>query len=285
MYTSKKAKNLMLQAMLFASSLTLVHSTQTTYAQSPATNDAAGQISMAILPVQKGEDGQQYIITKAGYKVSVPGLGIAPDAKEVAVYRDGANNYWYVDRKGTTQKVTHDQLQWTMAQINQQQAAKGLSGAAGTSNLKDMATKQGMPLQTVSPTQMATGQPTPNVIVQNTVPGQYPYPTNGSSAMVTGAAAMGGAMAGSAMVNSMYDNNNGYHGIPYGTPCYNEGGQRYYYGANGARVPIAADTNNQYLNQWNNQRPYEANRAVRDAQEVTRDVEMDTGGGFRRRFR
>ncbi len=279
MKMSKRSKLLMLQLAVTATlTVTLL---PPMHAQSTGTNTAAGQISMSILPVERGADGQQYIITKAGYKVTVPGLGIAPDAKEVAVYRDEANNYWYVDQKGTTEKVSHDQLQWTMAQINQQQAAKGIA------QKEAMATKEGMPSQMVSSPQMATGQATPNVIVQNTVPGGQ-YPSGGSNAMMSGAAAMGGAMAGSAIGASMYNNNNGYHGIPYGTPCYNEGGQRYYYGANGMRVPIAADANNAYLNQWDNQRPYQnnmngmgnVNGMERDVREGENDINR-----LRRRFR
>lgn len=278
---TKRSKSLMLQLAVTATLVLTLLPQIAVRAQTSQNNTATGQISMSILPVQKGEDGQQYIITKAGYKVTVPGLGIAPDAKEVAVYKDGANNYWYVDRKGTAQKVSHDQLQWTMAQINQQAAAKGMSG---------MAMKEGMPSQMVPSAQMPTEQTnTPNVIVQNSVPaGQYASNASGSTAMMSGVAAMGGAMAGSAMVGSMYNNNNGYHGIPYGTPCYNEGGQRYYYGANGVRVPIAADANNAYLNQWDNQRPYQegmngmgnANSVQRDVREGENDINR-----LRRRFR
>jgi hypothetical protein len=266
---TKRSKLLVLQLAITATLAVIPVLQSAVDAQPTGTNRAIGQVSMSILPVQNGEEGQQYIITKAGYKVSIPGLGIAPDAKEVAVFKDEANNYWYVDRKGTTQKVSAEQLQWTMAQINQQQAVKG------------MTVRNEMPSQMVSQTQAAANQTTPNVIVQNTVPGGQ-YPSGGSNATMSGAAAMGGAMAGSAIGASMYNDNNGYHGIPYGAPCYSEGGQRYYMRANGARVPIAADSNNAYLNQWDNQRPYQGN--VNSAQRDVREGENDVNR-IMRRFR
>ena len=89
-------------------------------------------VTMSIFPVARGADGQQYITTKQGFKVTVPGLGIAPDANEIAVYRNEANQFWYIDKNGVTQPVSESQLQWTMAQINQQQTLRSMqSGGAG----------------------------------------------------------------------------------------------------------------------------------------------------------
>jgi len=209
-------------------------------------NSPANQISMSIFPVERGADGQQYIITKAGYKVTVPGLGIAPNANEIAVYKDNANNYWYVDKNGATQKVTHDQLQWTLAQINQQQAQRNMMAG------------QSLSPQMMSQSQMPMGQPASQVVVQNLQPNPQGSSVGGT-AMMSSMAAMGGAMAGSAMASSMYSNNSGYHGIPYGAPCYNEGGRSYYQGADGQKYPVPADERNPYLNQWNRQTAYAGN--------------------------
>src|ERR1700733_11719595 len=88
----------------------------------PISQTEVNGVTMSVYPVERGADGQQYITTPKGFKVTVPGLGIAPDATEVAVYRNDKNEFWYVDRKGVTQPVSHEQLQWTVAQIQHQQA-------------------------------------------------------------------------------------------------------------------------------------------------------------------
>jgi hypothetical protein len=213
----------------------------------PATDN---QVSMSIFPVIRDQAGQQAIITKAGYKVLVPGLGIAPDATGIAVYQDKQNHFWYVDKNGATVPVSEQQLQWTYAQIKEQEVQRG----------------------------MGTKNPT-TTIVQNSQPA-----SNGSAmastAAVSGLASMGGAMAGTAMAssitNAMYNSN--YHGIPYGTPCYNEAGRAYYRGATGERVPVPMDTANPYLNQWGRQTAYGGNnlngaQERRDADVVVRDGE------------
>ena len=98
---------------------------------------------------------------------------------------------------------------------------------------------------------------TPTVVVQNSQPSQGS--SLATSAAVSGMAAMGGAMAGSAISAGMYNSNNGYHGIPYGTPCYNEAGHAYYHGTNGERMPVPMDPGNPYLNQWGRQTAYQNN--------------------------
>jgi hypothetical protein len=250
MNQTKQQKSLVLQLATTAA-LALVLLTQQTgaYAQAPEQGNGADQISMSIFPVQRGADGKQYIITKAGYQVTVPGLGIAPNANEIAVYRDNANNFWYVDRNGVTQKVSQQQLQWTMAQINEQQQARNMA-----------AMERGQ--QPMPQTQAPAGQTSPNVIIQNSQPASQGS-SAGATAAMSGMAAMGGAMAGSALANSMYNNNHGYCGIPYGAPCYNQAGHAYYRGANGERVPIATDTKNPYLNQWGRQTAYHDNQQNR----------------------
>src|SRR5277367_753161 len=69
------------------------------------------QTAMIFYPVELGPDGRQYITTKAGYKVTVPGLGIAPNAGQIAVYRDPQNNFWYVDKNGSPTPVSPQQMQ------------------------------------------------------------------------------------------------------------------------------------------------------------------------------
>jgi hypothetical protein len=209
----------------------------------PATDN---QVSMSIFPVVRDQAGQQAIITKAGYKVLVPGLGIAPDATGIAVYQDKQNHFWYEDKNGATVPVSEQQLQWTYAQIKEQQVQRETAA-----------------------------QSPPTVNIQNSQPA-----SNGSSmagtAAVSGLASMGGAMAGSAMASSMYNSN--YHGIPYGTPCYNDAGRAYYRGATGERVAVPMDSANPYLNQWGRQTAYQGEnvngeRDRRDADVLVRDGE------------
>lgn len=212
-------------------------------------------ISMCLYPVERGADGQQYIVTKAGYKVTVPGLGIAPDAHEIAVYRDTQNNFWYVDKNGVTQPVSHDQLQWTMAQISHQQAMHNIEmqhsppAMAPGANLS----VQGMVPQSagMQPGQVATGQGQ-TVIINN----QQPSGSGGNAALATGLAAGSAAMMGSMMGTAMSES---YHGVPYGVPLYNSGGKYYYNGANGAQHEVPYHTDNPYMNQWSRQQCYQNN--------------------------
>lgn len=125
------------------------------------------QTSMEIFPIQRGYDGAQFIVTKAGYLVSLPGLGIAPDATQIAAYRDEQNNTWYIDRDGIPVKLTPEQIQWGMAQINQQAA------------------------QQQSQMQQPVNQGSSGV----------------GSALGTGLAVAGGMVAGAALSGAMYNNN------------------------------------------------------------------------------
>jgi len=178
------------------------------------------QTSMEIFPIQRGYDGAQFIVTKAGYLVSLPGLGIAPDATQIAAYRDEQNNIWYIDREGVPVKLTPEQVQWGMAQINQQASQQAAQ---------------------------QTQQPATTTVVQQTV---NQGSSNGLNAVGTGLAVAGGMVAGAAISSSLYHNN--YYGIPYGVPVYHNGGRYYYNGANGSKVYIN-NANNKYINQWNHQ--------------------------------
>jgi len=197
------------------------------------------QISMEFFPIKRGYDGAQFVVTKEGYLVSLPGLGVAPDATQIAAYRDAQNNIWYIDYKGTAIKLTAEQIQWGMAQIDQQaQARAAASGQPiGQSN------------EATAPnsTYVSGQQPTQTVIVQQPA---NQGSSSGGSALATGLAAAGGAAAGAALSGVMYNNN--YRGIPYGTPVYHNGGRSYYNGAGGNKVYVN-NSGNKYINQWNHQ--------------------------------
>jgi len=205
------------------------------------------QVSMEIFPIQRGYDGAQFIVTKAGYTVSIPGLGVAPDATQVTAYRDENNNIWYIDRNGTPVKLTDQQVQWGVAQINQQAQAR--AAAAG----QQQAYAGQQPMYQGQQQYLGTQAPPPSTVV---VQQQQPSSSSGvASGLVTGLAAAGGAMAGAALSTSLYHNN--YGGIPYGVPVYHGGGGRYYYnGSNGNKVYVNNSNNNKsinQINQWNHQ--------------------------------
>ena len=96
-----------------------------TLAQMPQQYANPNQTAMIFYPVQMGPDGQQAIYTKAGYRLTIPGLGIAPNASQIAVYRDPQNNYWYVDKNGNPTPVSAQQMQSVMSQIQTQSMQRG----------------------------------------------------------------------------------------------------------------------------------------------------------------
>ena len=75
---------------------------------------------MLIYPVVRGADGNQYLITPSGKEVTIPGLGIAPNATQVSVYRDQANHFWYTNMNGQQVAVTPQQLEAAQVQLNAQ---------------------------------------------------------------------------------------------------------------------------------------------------------------------
>lgn len=77
-------------------------------------------ISMIMYPVEKDSDGVQYLITPTGNRVHIPGLGIAPNATQVQVFRDQSEHFWYTNTKGQPTAVTEEQLDWARQQINRQ---------------------------------------------------------------------------------------------------------------------------------------------------------------------
>jgi hypothetical protein len=224
-------------------------------AQYLPTMEPSTDVSMCLYPVERGADGVQYIITRAGFKVTVPGLGIAPDAREIAVYRNPENQFWYVNKNGATVPVTAFQVQWTMAQINHQQALRNIENERERPLGEAPIVYNSMGQQVAQqPTAIYSGM-APNVIINNEQPATRTATSGAGAAVVTGLAAAGGSMLGSMIGSSFYDNNNGYDGIPYGHPCYNEGGHYYYNGADGAHEVPA----NRYTNQWDRQQAYQYN--------------------------
>lgn len=246
-------------------------------AQMPSQTGGPEQMAMIMYPVEMGADGKQYITTKAGYKINVPGLGIAPNASAIAVYKDPGNNYWYIDKSGNPTPVSGEQMQSVMNQMQAQAMQRGRVQAGQY--------PQGMPGQQGMPNPNMYGQ---NPYAQNVAPGAYPQtgtpqqsvvineqpPSNsnasnsssgnsssGSSAMGTGLAAAGGAAVGALMSNAIYNNNNepyygGYGGVPYGAPVYRgaAAGQYYYKHPNGNNVYIAPNsTNAAAFNQYDKQ--------------------------------
>jgi hypothetical protein len=219
--------------------------------KSEATPD---QLSMCIYPVIKDSDGKQYIVTRAGFKVHVPGLGISSQATAIALYGDAEGNFWYVDKKGKTAKMTEKQVEWGLTQFNQQEAMAQQQGA--------MAQQQGAMVQQPGMQQAPPagyvqqqehyGQPPQTIVVQGAAPVVESQSSGASAALVTGLAAAGGAMAGTALTNSLYNNHQNYYGAPYGQPIYNAGGRYYYNGNNGNRNYIPPNAH--YSNQWNQQR-------------------------------
>ncbi len=206
------------------------------------------QVGMILYPVERGQDGQQYITTRAGYKVAVPGLGIAPDANQISVFTDPQNHFWYVDKNGNPTLVSAQQMQSVMSQIQGQAMQRG---QAQYNQYPQTMPYQGMPPQNMYPAQTPT-------TTAAAAPAAHSNNNSGSSAMVTGLAAAGGAAMGSMITNSMYNNNNqypNYNGMPYGQPIYKEPtGQYYYANQAGQHVPVTPTAATApYFNQYSQQ--------------------------------
>lgn len=231
------------------------------YAQMPnqmaAGQPVAGQamgnqgLGMILLPVQMGPDGQQYITTRAGYQVAVPGLGIDRNASQIAAFQDAQNNFWYINKNGQPTPVSAQQMQSIMGQVQQQQMQR---------QAEMNRYPQAMPNQATYPPQAAPAAPA----------AQTPAPSSGSgsgnSAMVSGLAAAGGAAVGAGLVNAINNNNNeyphpsyGYGGVPYGQPIYRQPNGQYYYNnpaasANAGRTYVTPNANTTpYFNQYEQQ--------------------------------
>jgi hypothetical protein len=163
----------------------------------------AATVSMVTLQVVPGPQGQQQVVTPRGMVVPLPGAGV--NSNVVQVYMGSQGGYWYIDRYGQTVDLT--------AAVQQMRAMT--------------AAYQPVPQYAPAPSQPAQSE-------QSSSSGG----SGGGSAVATAAAAGLGAMAGSALTNSLYYNN-----VPYGTPMYyGAGGRPYYYGAGGNQVYVNRNT-------------------------------------------
>ncbi len=192
------------------------------------TQDAqpVGQTSMTLYQVVTDNSGQQFVVTKAGPKVPLPGAGLPPGTQQVAIYRDQASNYWYTDRNNSPVEVTAAQLQGYLNRLYASHQA---------------------------PQQQQQQQPQQ---VTNNYNSGSSSSGSGMGMLGTSMAAAGGAMAGAAISNSMYNNNDYYHGVPYGVPMYRNASnnQAYYRNASGNNVYVNnSEKNAAVMNQWNQQ--------------------------------
>lgn len=219
------------------------------------------------------KDGKKFLETPTGEMLQVDKSKIGRDATTLAVYRDGANNVWYINKDGQPTPVPPQRVQQAIATIYAQREAKGMTT---------------MPPPGAAPPQY--GYPAP--------PAGYPYPyppssttiiqepsnnnnSNGAASMaVTGLAAAGGALAGAAIGDAMYAPYGGYHynGVPYGTPIYHDGA-RGYYNNNGNKVYVNNEHNNNVMNQWNKQGNWD-NRQAWSHPETTPTTNKEGWGGF-----
>ncbi len=116
-------RSLCISLMVSITSLSFLHPDAKAQS-SPATGNPG--ISMTIYPVVREADGNQYLITPFGKKVTIPGLGISPNATQVSVYRDLSNHFWYSNMNGQQIAVTPEQLNAAQAQINSQSGPGGM---------------------------------------------------------------------------------------------------------------------------------------------------------------
>ncbi|MBA4074700.1 MAG: hypothetical protein C0508_06620, partial [Cyanobacteria bacterium PR.023] len=155
----------------------------------------APQVSVVTLQTQPGPGGTQMVVTPKGMVVPLPGPGV--NASVVPIYIGANGGYWYVDKN-------NQQVDLTPA-VRAMQANATMSQPATT---------------------VPQYAPQPQQVTNNyNSSGQQ---SSGTSALGTAAAAGLGAMAGTAMTQSYYNN------VPYGTPIhygaaavpyYNQGGK------------------------------------------------------------
>ncbi len=240
-----RPQNLVSLAALIALSLPV---TSTSVGAQMPNQMSAGNpgVGMILLPVERGTDGQQYITTRAGYKLAIPGVGISPDATQIATFQDAKNNFWYVNKNGQPTPVSQEQMQNFMGQMQQQQMMRQ-SGYG----MPQGGYPQQQPMQQAAP---AAAAPVA------AAPAAAPSSGSGNSALISGLSAAGGAALGAGVVNAFNNNNNqypygSYGGVPYGQPIYKAPTGQYYYnnpsGAQTAVVPTSSTS--QYFNQYEQQ--------------------------------
>jgi len=207
------------------------------------------QLAMTLLPiVHQGE--LTYIITPKGYKVQVPGTGVAKNAPCVAVYQDAQRNFWYINKKGEPTQVKPETVQSVMFQLQAQMNAAAQQHGQQTAP------------QAMAP-QMMEQQPGQAPVQQTTIV-QQPGTTSNGSGMIAGvnAAAAGMNLAGGILnASAGYGAYGGYGGVPYGRPIYgvnSSGHNNYYYNNNGNKNYVNANKTNQaYMNEFNKQGSWE----------------------------
>lgn len=219
-----------MQKRCFSFAATILMPCAASYA-SPCNAQGTDQpVGMILFPVMRDQNNQQYIINRGGYKVNIQGAGIAKDAKQIAVYQDNANNFWYMNKKGQPTEVNPQQMAKIQGQIQSEMHQGQMNGAYPNG-----------------------AAPSQNVTVNN----QTPSSGGGSSALGTGLAAFGGAMGGAAVGAAMTGAyNQPYYGVPYGHPVYRapNNGQYYYHGASGNNVYVAPTKQTSAMfNEYNHQ--------------------------------
>lgn len=149
-------------------------------AQTSAQPSESPQVSVVTLQTQPGPGGTQMVVTPKGMVVPLPGPGV--NASVVPIYIGANGGYWYVDKN-------NQQVDLTPA-VRAMQANATMSQQA--TNVPQYAPQP----QQVTNNYNSSGQ------------------SSGGSALGTAAAAGLGAMAGTAMTQSYYNN------VPYGTPIH-----------------------------------------------------------------
>lgn len=171
------------------------------------------EISAVTLQVVPGQGGAQSVVTPRGMVVPLPGPGV--NANSVQIFMGSQGGYWYVDRNGQNVDLTA--------------AVERFRQMTGQGNMPNQMNQAQIPQYAAAP---------PVNVYNEQAPSNSSSGSGVGSTLVTATAAGLGAMAGSAMTNSYY-NNGYYHGVPYGTPVYYpHGGNPYYRGAGGSTVNV-----------------------------------------------
>jgi len=174
-------------------------------------------VSEVTLQTQPGPGGSQMVVTPRGMVVPLPGQGV--NSNVVQVYMGGQGGFWYIDKNGQQVDLTPAVHAFQQMGTQAQQSA------------------------------VPQYAPQPQVVNNYNAPQQQGGGSgSGAGALGTAAAAGMGAMAGSAIANSMYQNQ-----VPYGTPIHYGAGAVPYYNQGGKPVYINASNNTAEFNQINNQ--------------------------------
>jgi hypothetical protein len=218
-------------------------------------------LAMTLLPVVR-EGDHQFVITPRGFKVQVPGIGIARDAKQIAVYQDPQQNFWYINKHGEPTQVKPEVMQSVFAQI-QHQGGTVPGGAPGGARPPGVAAQGGYPPQGAYPsgaypagTYPPAGYAQPPSQQTTIIEQPSSSGSNGNAmagALLGTAGAFAGAATGAALVNSGSNNYyaHPYGGVPYGQPVYrapasgaHNNGNSYYYNNGGQKQNIETNKTN-----------------------------------------